>query len=104
MDSFDKYYYILGLKKGATNDEIKKAYRKLSLKFHPDKNYEDKFFEERFKEINEAYNFLISANKIKDDNTTIPPPNNSPNSKGFHSNKNKKYAISKQCIIQKHQQ
>jgi len=38
------YYYILGLKQSASTDEIKKAYRKLSLKFHPDKNDGDEFF------------------------------------------------------------
>ncbi len=57
------YYYILGIKKNATNEEIRKAYRKLSLKFHPDKNEGDKFFEERFKDINEAYETLIDNEK-----------------------------------------
>ena len=57
------YYYILGIKPNASTDEIKKAYRKLSLKFHPDKNDGDKFFEERFKEINEAYENLIQENQ-----------------------------------------
>src|SRR4051812_7571536 len=52
------YYYILGLDKNASIDQIKKAYRKLSLKFHPDQNNGDKFFEERFREINEAYETL----------------------------------------------
>lgn len=53
------YYYILGIKENATNREIKKAYRKLSMKYHPDKNPGDKFFEERFKAIEEAYGVLI---------------------------------------------
>lgn len=53
------YYYILGIKRTANKDEIKTAYRKLSNKFHPDKNNADDFFEERFKEINEAYRILI---------------------------------------------
>ncbi|MEO5570471.1 MAG: DnaJ domain-containing protein [Bacteroidia bacterium] len=52
------YYYILGLNSNATKDEIKKAYRKLSLKFHPDVNSGDRFFEERFKEILEANEIL----------------------------------------------
>lgn len=52
------YYYILGLKKGASIEDIKKAYRKLSLKFHPDKNDGDEFFTDRFKEIQEAYETL----------------------------------------------
>jgi curved DNA-binding protein CbpA len=57
------YYYILGIKKEATADEIKKAYRKLSLKFHPDKNDGDEFFTERFKEIQEAYETLSDTQK-----------------------------------------
>lgn len=59
------YYYILGLKQTATTDEIKKAYRKLSLKFHPDKNDGDDFYTERFKEIQEAYETLVDSSKRK---------------------------------------
>ena len=63
------YYYILGIARNASQDEIKKAYRKLSIKFHPDKNDGDKFFEERFKDINEAYETLVddAKRKIYDD-------------------------------------
>jgi curved DNA-binding protein CbpA len=57
------YYYILGLKQTTTTEEVKKAYRKLSLKFHPDKNDGDEFFTERFKEIQEAYETLIDSSK-----------------------------------------
>lgn len=57
------YYDVLGLKKGATADEIKKAYRKLAVKYHPDKNPDDKKAEERFKEINEAYAVLSDPQK-----------------------------------------
>lgn len=57
------YYYILGIKKEASTEEIKKAYRKLSLKFHPDKNDGDDFFTERFKEIQEAYETLTDTKK-----------------------------------------
>jgi len=57
------YYYILGIDENASAEEVKKAYRKLSLKFHPDKNDGDKFFEERFKEINEAYETLVDPEK-----------------------------------------
>lgn len=60
------YYYILGVKSNSTEKEIKSAYRKLSLKFHPDKNEGDKFFEERFKEINEAYEILGDIHKRKE--------------------------------------
>lgn len=52
------YYEILGLQKGASEDEIKKAYRKLAVKYHPDKNPGDKEAEEKFKEATEAYEVL----------------------------------------------
>lgn len=57
------YYEILGLKKGASPEEIKKAFRKLAVKYHPDKNAGDKKAEERFKEINEAYAVLSDPEK-----------------------------------------
>lgn len=57
------YYEILGLKKGATPAEIKKAFRKLAVKYHPDKNAGDKKAEDRFKEINEAYAVLSDPEK-----------------------------------------
>ena len=52
------YYYILGIDQLATEQEVKSAYRKLSIKFHPDKNDGDKYFEERFKAIQEAFETL----------------------------------------------
>jgi curved DNA-binding protein len=57
------YYQVLGLQKGASGDEIKKAYRKLAVKYHPDKNQGDKTAEDRFKEINEAYAVLSDPKK-----------------------------------------
>jgi len=57
------YYEILGLKKGASAEEIKKAFRKLAVKHHPDKNPGDKKAEDRFKEINEAYAVLSDPEK-----------------------------------------
>lgn len=53
------YYLILGVSINAKEEEVKAAYRKLSKKFHPDSNNQDKFFEERFKDIQEAYSVLI---------------------------------------------
>jgi curved DNA-binding protein len=57
------YYEILGVGRKATPDEIKKAYRKLALKYHPDRNKGNKEAEERFKEINEAYAVLSDKEK-----------------------------------------
>ncbi len=57
------YYEVLGLKKGASDDEIKKAFRKMAMKYHPDKNPGDKSAEEKFKEINEAYAVLSDPDK-----------------------------------------
>lgn len=57
------YYEVLGLKKGASDDEIKKAFRKMAMKYHPDKNPGDKTAEEQFKEVNEAYSVLSDPDK-----------------------------------------
>jgi curved DNA-binding protein len=57
------YYEVLGVKKTATEEEIKKAYRKLAMKYHPDRNPGNKQAEERFKEINEAYAVLSDKGK-----------------------------------------
>ncbi|NLO20125.1 MAG: J domain-containing protein [Ignavibacteria bacterium] len=66
---YKDYYKILGVSKNATLDEIKKAYRQLALKFHPDTNQNNKAAEEKFKEINEAYEVLgDSENRKKYDN------------------------------------
>ena len=57
------YYEVLGIQKGASDDEIKKAFRKLAIKYHPDKNPGDKEAEEKFKEVNEAYSVLSDKTK-----------------------------------------
>jgi curved DNA-binding protein len=59
------YYATLGVERKATADEIKKAFRKLALQYHPDRNPDDKAAEERFKEVNEAYAVLSDADKRK---------------------------------------
>ena len=57
------YYEVLGLQKGASDSDIKKAFRKMAMKYHPDKNPGDKEAEEKFKEINEAYAVLSDPEK-----------------------------------------
>ena len=63
MDKKRDYYEVLGVSKTATADEIKKAYRKLAIKYHPDKNPDDKAAEEKFKEAAEAYEVLSNDEK-----------------------------------------
>ncbi len=62
---YKDYYKTLGVGKQASQDEIKKAYRKLAVKYHPDKNKGDKSAEERFKEVSEAYEVLGNPEKRK---------------------------------------
>ncbi len=65
MGTKKDYYEILGVSKNATEEDIKKAYRKLALKYHPDRNPNNKDAEERFKEISEAYAVLSDKEKRK---------------------------------------
>ena len=57
------YYEVLGIPRGASSEEIKKAYRKMALQYHPDRNPENKESEEKFKEAAEAYSVLIDSEK-----------------------------------------
>src|SRR5690348_18134548 len=57
------YYEVLGVSKTASGDEIKKAYRKVAMQYHPDRNTGDKSAEEKFKEAAEAYEILSDADK-----------------------------------------
>ena len=57
------YYEVLGVGRSAEADEIKKSYRKLAVKYHPDKNAGDKSAEEKFKELGEAYEVLSNPDK-----------------------------------------
>lgn len=57
------YYDTLGVEKSASKDELKKAYRKIALKYHPDRNPDDKAAEEKFKEAAEAYEVLSNDDK-----------------------------------------
>ena len=57
------YYEVLGIARGASEDDVKKAFRKKAMEHHPDRNKDDKTAETKFKEVNEAYEVLSNAQK-----------------------------------------
>src|SRR6187455_1191459 len=57
------YYEVLGVERGTSTDDLKKAYRKLAMQYHPDRNPGDKAAEEKFKELGEAYEVLADDQK-----------------------------------------
>ena len=59
------YYKVLGVERKSSADELKKAYRKLAMKYHPDRNPDNKQAEEKFKQINEAYEVLGDKEKTR---------------------------------------
>ena len=63
MENKRDYYEVLGVSRNATQEELKKAYRKLTFQYHPDRNPGNKEAEEKFKEAAEAYNVLRDENK-----------------------------------------
>src|SRR5260370_1574407 len=85
------YYEVLGISRGAKDEDVRKAYKKLARKYHPDVNPGDKAAEERFKKVQEAYDILSDENKKKvydqygfySDN--IPPNGGGPHGSGAAS-------------------
>jgi molecular chaperone DnaJ len=82
MDTNKNYYNILGVNKDSDKETIRKAYKKLALKFHPDKHNQDKHFEDKFKEINEAYQ-TIGDDKKREEYDIRSPHGNSYNPNSF---------------------
>ncbi len=85
------YYQILGVARTATEEEIKKAYRKLAMQYHPDRNPGDKEAETKFKQVQEAYDTLFDVNKRARYNGSRPqpkpkPPPKKPKKSSFESN------------------
>ena len=79
------YYETLGVQRTATEEEIKKAYRQLAMKYHPDRNPGDKDAETKFKQVQEAYDTLFDVNKRSRYNGSKPPPKPKPKPKAKKS-------------------
>ena len=95
------YYYILGVDKQSSTEEIKKAYRKLSLKLHPDKNEGDPFFTERFKDIQEAYEVLGEPQRRKEYENSFQRNYQQPGTDNYRNNFQpviEKFVINPQAI------
>lgn len=90
------YYDLLGLKPDCTPEDVKKAYRKLSLKFHPDKNDGDEYFSEMFKQINEANEVLSNSIKRAEYDKKIDSSNNPKQSYQSNSYSNNKSEVSRE--------
>lgn len=75
------YYEILGVGRNATEEEIKKAYRKLAMTYHPDRNPGDKEAEQKFKEVQTAYDTLFDLNRRARYNAQKPEPKPKPKPK-----------------------
>ena len=67
------YYEVLGLQKGASEDEIKKAFKTMARKYHPDLHPDDKEAAEKFKEVNEAYEVLSTPRNVHGTTSSVMP-------------------------------